>query len=217
MGRKSFRNQAPTGAALRRRGGGHGLRRGGSGGHRGAPGGHLQAGLQDPRRGGRLPPRGHHLRPQRLRRRHGHRGARQVRHLVHRGGTQDQGGVSPRPDQRWREQRVLLLPGQPGGPGGHAHGLPVPRHQGGAGPGHRQRRGPAGLRRDPGGSPRAHRGRALRPGSRGYGDAHQDRRGAERDRGAPHRGGPRVARRARGGPAFPCSGEGHRPVRGGRR
>ena len=55
-----------------------------------APPGDLRAGLPDPRRRGRLPARGHHLRPQRLRGRHRHRGARVVRPGLHRGHPLDQ-------------------------------------------------------------------------------------------------------------------------------
>ena len=51
---------------------------------------HLRARLPDPRRRGRLPGRGHHLRPQRLRRRDRHRGARDLRPGLHRGDPLDQ-------------------------------------------------------------------------------------------------------------------------------
>ena len=50
----------------------------------------LRARLPDPGRRGRLPGRGHHLRPQHLRRRDRHRGARELRRRLHRGDPLDQ-------------------------------------------------------------------------------------------------------------------------------
>ena len=55
----------------------------------GAQGRDLHPRLQAADRGGRLPARGHHLRPQHLRRRHRHRGARQLRRRLHRGDAAD--------------------------------------------------------------------------------------------------------------------------------
>ena len=51
----------------------------------------LRARLPHPGRRGRLPARGHHLRPEHLRHRHRHRGARQLRGRLHRGDALDQG------------------------------------------------------------------------------------------------------------------------------
>ncbi len=75
-----------AGAALRRRGGRDGLRRAGPGRHRRAQGGDLRArptGCSTETVG--LPARGHHLRPEHLRGRHRHRGARPLRARLHRG------------------------------------------------------------------------------------------------------------------------------------
>ncbi len=108
----------------------------------------------------------------------GHRGARPLRHLVHRRGAPHQGGVSARAHERRHQQRQLLLPGKPRGARGDARGLPLPRHRRRPRHGDRQRGGAPRLRRDPLGSARPGRGRALRPQSRGDRDAHEDRRGA---------------------------------------
>ena len=100
----------------------------------------LRAGLPDPRRGGRLPGRGHHLRPQRLRRRDRHRGARDVRRGLHRGHPLDQAEPARRPGLRRHLQRQLLLPRQQPGARGDPRRLPVPRDRGRPRHGHRQRR-----------------------------------------------------------------------------
>ena len=55
----------------------------------------LRARLPDPRRRGRLSARGHHLRPEHLRDRDRHRGARQLRRRLHRGDALDQGRTCP--------------------------------------------------------------------------------------------------------------------------
>ena len=88
----------------------------------------LRAGLPDPRRRGRLPARGHHLRPQRLRRRHRHRGARDLRPGLHRGHPLDQAEPARREGQRRHLQRLVLLPRQQPGPRGDPRRLPLPRH-----------------------------------------------------------------------------------------
>ena len=51
-----------------------------------------------------------------------------------------------REHQRRREQRVVLVPRQQPGARGDAHGVPVPRHPGRHGHGHRERRRAADLR-----------------------------------------------------------------------
>ena len=96
---------------------------------------------------GRLPGRGHHLRPEHLRRRHGHRGARQLRPRLHRGHPLDQAEPARRAGLRRRLERLVLLPRQQPGARGDPRGLPVPRDRGRHGHGHRQRRRARGLRR----------------------------------------------------------------------
>ncbi len=78
-GRGEVPRARPAVPQVRRRRRRDGLRRGRPGRQPRAPQGDLRAGLPDPGRRGRLPARGHHLRPQRLRRRDRHRGARVVR------------------------------------------------------------------------------------------------------------------------------------------
>ena len=62
-----------------------GLRRAGPGGHGRAQGRDRQAGLRPADRAGGLRPDGRHRRPEHLRHRHGHRGARRLRRRLHRG------------------------------------------------------------------------------------------------------------------------------------
>ena len=95
-------------------------------------------------RAGRLRGRGHHHRPQHLRHRHRHRGARRLRGGLHRVGPTPQGRAARRAHQRRRLQRLLLVPWQRPRARGHPRRVPVPRHRGRAGHGHRQRRRPAG-------------------------------------------------------------------------
>ena len=66
----------------------------------------LRARLPDPGRRGRLPARGHHLRPEHLRDRHRHRGARQLRRRLHRGHALDQGRTCPAPRSRAASRNV---------------------------------------------------------------------------------------------------------------
>ena len=96
-GEEKFRRARPPVPQVRRRGGRDGLRRGRPGRQPRAPQGDLPAGLRHPRRRGRLPRRGHHLRPEHLRGRHRHRGARQLRRRLHRGHPLDQGRTCPAP------------------------------------------------------------------------------------------------------------------------
>ena len=89
-----------AGAPLRRGRGGDGVRREGPGRHLRAQDRDLRARLPHPRRRGRLPARGHHLRPEHLRDRHRHRGARQLRGRLHRGHALDQGQPAGRQGRR---------------------------------------------------------------------------------------------------------------------
>ena len=57
--------------------------------------GDLPARVRHPRRPGRLPGRGHHLRPERVRRRDGHRGARHLRRRLHRSHPLDHARTCP--------------------------------------------------------------------------------------------------------------------------
>ena len=111
-GRGAVPRARPAVPQVRRRRRRDGVRRGRPGRQPRAAQGHLRAGLPDPRRRGRLPARGHHLRPQRLRRRHRHRGARHLRPGLHRGHPLDQAEPPRREGQRRHLQRLVLLPGQ---------------------------------------------------------------------------------------------------------
>jgi 5-methyltetrahydrofolate--homocysteine methyltransferase len=111
---------------------------------------------------GRLPARGHHLRPQHLRRRHRHRGARRLRRRLHRGHALDQGEPAPRQGQRRRVQRLVLVPRQRAGARGDPRRVPLPRDPGRHGHGHRQRR-PAAVYDEIPGAARARRGRDPQP------------------------------------------------------
>ena len=82
---------------LRRRRGRHGLRRAGPGRHVRAQGRNLHPRLQDPHRTSRLPAGGHHLRPQRVRGRHRHRGAQRLRRRLHRGDSANPRDAAARP------------------------------------------------------------------------------------------------------------------------
>ena len=118
----------------------------------------LQARLQAADREGRLSARGHHLRSQHLRRRHRHRGAQQLRPRLHRGHAPIKAEAAVRARLRRRLQRLLLLPRQRAGARGDALGVPLSRHPGRHGHGHRQCRPARALRR--------HRPRAARAASR---------------------------------------------------
>ena len=71
----------------------------------------LRARLPHPGRRGRLPARGHHLRPEHLRDRHRHRGARQLRRRLHRGDALDQAEPAGRQGLGRRLERELLFRG----------------------------------------------------------------------------------------------------------
>ena len=104
----------------------------GPGRHQGAQGRDLHPRLQAPDRTGRLSARGHHLRPQRLRGRHRHRGAQQLRRRLHRGDRRDHRDAAACPYFRRRLEPVLLVSRQRAGARGHARGVPLPRHPGAA-------------------------------------------------------------------------------------
>ena len=165
-GRGQVPRAGPALPQVRRRRGRDGLRRGRPGRQPRAPQGDLRAGLPDPRRRGRLPARGHHLRPQRVRRRDGHRGARDVRPGLHRGHPLDQAEPARRQGVRRHLQRQLLVPWQQPGPRGHPRGVPLPRDRRRTGHGHRQRRRAGRLRPGGAGAAGADRGRRPQPPSR---------------------------------------------------
>ena len=168
-GEETFRRAGPAVPQVRRRRRGDGLRRGRPGRQPRAPQGDLRARLPDPDRRGRLPGRGHHLRPQRLRGRHRHRGARDVRPRLHRGHPLDQGRTCPARMVSGGISNVsLLVPRQQPGARGDPRGLPVPRDPGRPRHGHRQRRRAGRLRRD---RPRAARARSRTSSSTAAPDA----------------------------------------------
>ena len=148
-----------AGAPLRRGRRRDGVRRAGPGRHLRAEDRDLRARLPDPRRRGRLPARGHHLRPEHLRDRDRHRGARQLRRRLHRGDALDQAEPARRQGLGRRLQRQLLVPRQRPGARSHPHRVPLSRDQGGDGHGHRQRRHGRRLRRPRPRAARAGRGR----------------------------------------------------------
>ena len=98
----------------------------------------LQARLRHPGQAARLPARGHHLRSEYLRDRDRARGAQQLRRRFHRGDALDPPEPAARAYLRRRLQPVVLVPRQRAGARGHAFGVPVSRHQGRHGHGHRQ-------------------------------------------------------------------------------
>ena len=149
--------------ALRRRRRGDGVRRGGAGRHDRAQGLDLSARLQDPDRAGRVRSDRHHLRSQHPRDCHRARGAQRLRHQLHRGDAHHQGDVPGREDQRRRQQPVVFVPRQRRRARGHPLGVPVPRHQGRDGHGHRQCRPVDCVRGHPEGIARARRGHHLQP------------------------------------------------------
>ena len=117
---------------------------------------------------------------------------------------------------RRRVQRVLLLPRQQRGTGGHPRGVPLPRDPGRHGHGHRQRRCPRRLRPGRRTAARPDRGRHPQPPPRRHRAAARDRDGVRRRRHE-DRGGQRGVARAAGRRADHLrAGQGHRRVRGDR-
>jgi hypothetical protein len=118
---------------------------------------------EDPDRGGRLPARGHHLRSQHLRRRDRHRGAQRLRRRFHRGDARIKAEPAARACLGRRLEPLVLVPRQRAGARGDARGVPLSRHPGRHGHGHRQRRPARGLRRHRPGTARGLRGRGAQP------------------------------------------------------
>ena len=213
-GRGQVPRAGPPVPQVRRRRGRDGLRRGRPGRQPRAPQGDLRARLPDPGRRGRLPARGHHLRPERLRRRDRHRGARVVRPGLHRGHPLDQGEPARRQGLRRHLQRQLLVPRQQPGARGDPRGLPLPRDRGRPRHGHRQRRRAGRLRPGRARAARADRGRRPQPASRRRRAAARDRRGAQQAAARSSRPTAEEWRVAAGRRAdHPRAGQGHRRLR----
>ena len=87
----------------------------------------LPARLRAAHRAVGLPARGHHLRSEHLRRRHRARGARELRHRLHRGGALDPRQPAACEGLGRRLQPVVLVPRQRPGARGDAHRVPLPR------------------------------------------------------------------------------------------
>ena len=162
---------------------------------------------------GRLPGRGHHLRSQHLRGRDRHRGAQQLRRRLHRGDARDQGALPGREDLGRRVEPLLLVPRQRAGAQGDALGVPVSRHPGGHGHGHRQCRPARGLRPDPGRAARRLRGRDPQPHAQRHRAAARAGAQVQGHRRGRRDAGRRVAELAGREAAGACAGQGHGPVR----
>ncbi len=83
--------------------------------------------------------------PEHLRGRDRHRGAQQLRGRLHRGDADDPRDPAARPHLGRRVEPLLLVPRQREGARGDALGVPLPRHRGRHGHGHRQCRPARGL------------------------------------------------------------------------
>ena len=200
----------PAGAhlpALRRRRGGHGLRRARPGGHRRPPPRDLRTGLAHPRGGGRIRPGRPDLRSQHPHRGHGHGGTRRVRPGLPRIPAPAAPSLPRGQAVGGREQRLLLLPRQRHRAPGHALGPALPRDPGGPGHGHRQRRPAGPVRGHPLRLARARGGRAAGPAVRRHGPPAGLRRGTEA-RGGP----PPGARRGGLAPGAAGAAPGPRPA-----
>ncbi len=127
----------------------------------------------------------------------------------------DQGEPAARAGLRRRLQRLVQLPRQQRGARGDPRRVPLPRHQGRHGHGHRQRRGPAGLRHRRRQAARRHRGRRPQPPPRRRRPAAHHRRGVPRHRRGRRRRGGGVALAAGGRAHHARAGQGHRRVRRG--
>ncbi len=201
-----------AGAALRRRRRRHGVRREGAGGHVRAQDADLPPLLRPAGGQGRLPARGPDLRPERVRDRHRHRRAQQLRRRFHQRDALDQGTPAAREGVRWHLERQLQLPRQRRRARGDPHGVPVPRHPRRPVDGHRQR-GPAGrLRRDRAAPARTGRGRGSQSARARRREPNRASRGlcrnGEGERQGDHRGS-RVARDQRRGAPDARAGQGH--------
>ena len=104
--------------------------------------------------------------PEHSYRRHGDRGAQQLRRQFHRSDALDQAESAARKSQRRREQHFLFVSRQQSGARGDAFGISVSRYQGRHGHGHRQSRHARGLRRDSQGLARTRGGRAAQSPAR---------------------------------------------------
>ena len=94
---------------------------------------------------GRLPAAGHHLRSEHLRGRDRHRGAQRLRRGLHRGRAENPRDLRVQPRVGRRVEPVVCVPRQRAGARGDALGVPLSRHQGRHGHGHRQCRADRGL------------------------------------------------------------------------
>ena len=197
--------------ALRRGSDRDGFRRDGPGRHLRAQDRDLRARLQALDRNGRLPGRGHHLRPQHLRGRHRHRGARQLRGRLHRGHPLDPPEPAARAYLGRGVERELLVPRQRRGARGDPHRLPVSRDPGRDGHGHRQRRPTRRVRQSRSRAEGTRRGRAAEPSCRFDRAAGELCRKRERRRQGTRRG-PVLAPTAGERAAEPCAGAGHHAV-----
>ena len=207
-----------AGAALRRGGDRDGLRRAGPGRHGRAPGGHCGARGAAAGGPGGIRARGHRDRPEHLRDRHRHRAARQLRGGLLRGDSAHQGGAAGGEHQRRAQQRLVLVPRQQPAARGDPHRVPVPRHQGRHGHGHRECRCAADLQRHPGGRARAGGGCRAQPPRRRHRAPPRHRRLGEGP-GRRTAGRPRLAQPAGGRAAGARAGGGqcrlHRRGHGG--
>ena len=165
-GRGAVPGARAPGAALRRRRRRHGLRRAGPGRYRRAQGRDLRTRLRAADRDGRLPAGRHRLRSQHLRGGDGDRGAQRLRARLHRGRAPDPREDAARAHLGRRLEPVVRLPRQRAGARGDALGVPLPRHPGRHGHGHRQRRPARALRRHSGRPARTVRGRRAQPAAR---------------------------------------------------
>ncbi len=127
----------------------------------------------------------------------------------------DQGEPAARVDLRRRLERLVQLPWQQRRARGDPRRVPLPRHQGRHGHGHRQRRCAAALRHRRREAARRHRGRRAQPAARRRRTAAHDRRGVPGHRRGRRRGGRGVAVAAGGRAHHARPGQGHRRVRRG--
>ena len=157
---------------------------------------------------GRLPAGGHRLRPERARRRDRDGGARRLRPRVHREPAGDQGALPGRAHLGRHLEPQLLVPRQRPRPRGDARGVPLPRDQGRARHGHRQRRPARGVRGHRAGAARARRGRDLQPPARRDRAARRARRtaSAARARGGSSTSAGARRRSASGSSTRSCTG-----------